>query len=72
MSKSRNENIFLQTRMNNNINILFAAVETGNLEQVREILDDPAFEVNINLNALTLDQIDRDTVLRKACSKQLQ
>jgi hypothetical protein len=56
--------------MNNNINILFAAVETGNLEQVRDILDDPAFEVNINLNALTLDQIDRDTVLRKACSKE--
>ena len=55
--------------MNNNINILFAAVETGNLEQVREILDDPAFEVNINLSAFTLDQIDRGTVLRQACSK---
>ena len=54
---------------NNNIDILFTAVETGNLEQVRNLLYDPEFQVNINAATFTLNGINQGTALVKASSK---
>jgi ankyrin repeat protein len=55
--------------MNNHNDILYTAVETGNLEQVRNLLYDPEFQVNIKLSTSALNGTDQGTVLLEASSK---
>jgi ankyrin repeat protein len=53
----------------NSINVLYAAVENGNLREVTTLLNDPTFQVDINSTSTTSTGRHQGTCLVNACSK---